>query len=50
MHELIDSAVGKRTDFLKYDPQTSSGAPNNTATLLGAAEQQLESIWQLGLP
>jgi hypothetical protein len=36
--------------FLKCDPQTSSGAPNNTATLPGAAEQQLESIWQLGLP
>jgi hypothetical protein len=50
IHELIGPAVGKRTHFLEYDPQTSSGAPNNTATLLGAAEQQLKSIWQLGLP
>jgi len=48
--ELVDSAVGRRTGFLKCDPQTSSGAPHNTATLPGAAEQQLESIWQLGLP
>jgi hypothetical protein len=41
---------GKRTGFLEYDPQTSSGAPNHTATLPGAAEHQLKSIWQLGLP
>jgi hypothetical protein len=47
--ELVRSAVGKRTGFLEHDPQTSSGAPNHTATLLGAAEQQLKSIWQLGL-
>src|SRR5438105_1206352 len=49
IHELIDSAAGKRTGFLECDPQTSSGAPNNTATLPGAAEQQLKSIWQPGL-
>ena len=50
IRELIGSAVEKRVDFLEYDPQTSSGAPNNTAALPGAAEQQLKSIWQLGLP
>ena len=35
---------------LESDPQTSSGAPNNPATLPGATEQQLKSIRQLGLP
>jgi hypothetical protein len=48
--ERMRSAAGKRTAFLEYDPQTSSGAPNHTATLPGAAEHQLKSIWQLGLP
>jgi hypothetical protein len=48
--EPMRSAAGKRTDFLEDDPQTSSGAPNHTATLPGAAEHQLKSIWQLGLP
>jgi len=50
IRELIGSAVEKRVDFLEYDPQTPSGAPNNTAALPGAAEQQLKSIWQPGLP
>ena len=38
------------TGPLKYDPETSSGVPNNTATLLGAAKQQFKSIGQLDLP
>jgi hypothetical protein len=50
IRERMRSAAGKRTGFLEHDPQTSSGAPNHTATLPGAAEQQLKSIWQLGLP
>jgi hypothetical protein len=48
--EPMRSAAGNRTGVLEYDPQTSSGAPNHTATLPGAAEHQLKSIWQLGLP
>jgi hypothetical protein len=41
---------GERGPRLKSDPQTSSRAPNDPATLLGATEQQLKSIRQPGLP
>jgi hypothetical protein len=34
----------------KCDTETSSGAPNNPATLLGTAEQQFKSTRQFGLP
>jgi hypothetical protein len=34
---------------LKRDPETSPGAPDNPATLLGPAEHQFKPTWQLGL-
>jgi len=43
--EAVWSAAG----FLKHNPATPTGGPDHPTALLGAAEQQLESLGQLGL-
>ncbi len=43
-------SANSSTSRLKSDSQTSSGAPDDPATLLGTTKYQLKSIRQPGLP
>jgi hypothetical protein len=44
-----EANTSRNTRLLKCDPETPSGAPDDAATLLGAAKYQLKSIGQLDL-